>query len=574
MPKKTDKTAARARVSAAAPEPSPEPQRPETPTVAFISLGCVKNLVDSEKMLGMLAEDGMVPTDEADAADVLVVNTCAFIDESKRESLEAIREAVAWKEAAPGRRVVVAGCLAQRYGKQVADDIPGIDAMLGVFERDKIVDACRQVVTSSQVESSKSAGRKPMIPLPLRSNQEARVAETGDAYGGWKTRSSVLLQQAESHPSSLTTEHQPPATARGRRRDRTATGFWLGGDVNKTGLDMARLRLTPPHFAYLRISEGCDKRCSFCIIPHIRGDLVGKAPGDILAEARELVADGAKELIIVGQNTTSYGKDVGEPDGIAKLLRRLARETDAEQLRLMYVYPANFYTSLIDVMASEPKVLPYVDMPLQHINDRMLKAMRRGVTKNRIEKLVTALREKVPGVVIRTTFIVGFPGETDAEFREMVDFVRTHRFERVGVFTYSPEEGTDAASLPDQIPEDVKQARREELMLAAQEVAFEHVRQTVGRTLDVTIDMRAEEPPAEVVASAGKAKGKAKAVAGKAKAKPETWWVGRYYGQAPEVDSVVYVRDRDGILSPGRRTACRITAGAGYDLIAEPAERE
>jgi ribosomal protein S12 methylthiotransferase len=548
-------------------------------SVAFISLGCVKNLVDSEKMFGSLAEHGMIPTSDADDADVLVVNTCAFIDASKRESLDTLREAMDWKQAAPGRRVVVAGCLAQRYGTQVAAEVPGVDALIGVFERDKIVDACRTALAKPDEVPEKKPGRRAMIPLPLRSNQEARSAETGDAYEGWTTRSSVLLQQAESHPPAPADVKPADVKPALKRRTRASTGFWLGGDVTKTGQDLARLRLTPRHYAYLRISEGCDKRCSFCIIPHIRGDLVCKTPDQILEEARELTADGAGELIVVGQNTTSYGKDIGEADGIARLMRRLARETDAESLRLMYVYPANFYTSLIEAMADEEKILKYVDMPLQHINDRMLKVMKRGVSRSRIEKLVTALRDKVPGVVVRTTFIVGFPGETDAEFEETVDFVKAHRFERVGVFTYSPEEGTPARGLPGHLPDEVKLERRERLMLAAQEVAFAHVREQVGRTLRVTIDGPAEEIPA---AAADVTKNAAKTAAKTASGKPagrrrspvtdDVWWIGRYYGQAPEVDSVVYVRDPGGTLVPGRRIDCRIVAGADYDLVAERTE--
>jgi ribosomal protein S12 methylthiotransferase len=558
------------------------PAPPDNPTVAFVSLGCVKNLVDSEKMLGVLAEDGMVPALNPENADVLVVNTCGFIDESKRESLATIREALAWKNAAPGRRVVVAGCLAQRYGEQIAAELPGIDAMVGVFEREKIAEACRSAPAESDVESPREkVGGRRLIPLPMRGNAEARSAgreahpTAADAYEHWQTHSSAIAgakapltlerrgQAASLDPSPQRGEgalSTPPSPA--RRTDRAAAGFWLGGDVTRTGLDLARVRLTPRHYAYLRISEGCDKRCSFCIIPHIRGDLVCKRPDEVLTEARELVADGAEELIVVGQNTTSYGKDIDYPDGIAGLLRRLARETDARRLRLMYVYPANFYTNLIDAMADEGKILPYVDMPLQHIDDRMLKRMKRGVSRARIEDLLTRIRKRVAGVVIRTTFIVGFPGETDAEFGQTVKFVRDFGIERVGVFTYSPEEGTPARDLPGAIPDDVKRARREALMLAAQEVAFRHVRGLVGKTLAVTLDARAEEPPpASPAARKTKKKNDTRAT------KPEAWWVGRYYGQAPEVDSVVYVRQNGRRLAPGKTLDCKITAGSGYDLL-------
>jgi len=529
----------------------------DNPTVAFISLGCVKNLVDSEKMLGLLAEDGMMPTSDSDHADVLVVNTCAFIDESKRESMDTLREAVEWKQAVPGRRVVVAGCMAQRYGKQVAAEVPEIDAMVGVFEREKVVQACRTALDKPIEEPVAPVRKSRVIPLPLRSNQEARTAETGESYAGWTTRSSVPERLPASAPSA-------------KFRNRSAKGFWLGGDPAKVSGDLARMRLTPRHFAYLRISEGCDKRCTFCIIPHIRGDLVCKTPDLVIAEAKELVADGATELIVIGQNTTSYGKDfeggaAAADGGIAGLLRRLARETDVQRLRLMYVYPANFYTNLIDVMAEEPKVLKYVDMPLQHINDRLLKAMKRGVGRKRIETLIRSLRDRVPGVVIRTTFIVGFPGETEAEFQELVAFVREHKFERVGVFTYSPEEGTEAGVMADQIPDDVKLRRREELMLAAQEVAFEHVGQAVGREMDVVIDGRTEAVP-----EFHKPKIATRRVSSR-KAAEADWWVGRYYGQAPEVDSVVYVSDAHGPLEAGASVRCRVIAGAGYDLVAEQA---
>jgi ribosomal protein S12 methylthiotransferase len=547
------------------------PKPRTSPTVALVSLGCVKNLVDSEKMLGVLAEDGMLPAPDPDRADVLVVNTCGFIDESKRESLNAIREALAWKSAAPNRRVVVAGCLAQRYGDQIAAELPGIDAMVGVFEREKIARACRAALQvdrpKSNVESPQAAvdgvrhGRVGLIPLPLRANAEARAAEPADAYEHWTTHSSALRASRPGEPA-LGEGNAASASRPRTRPDRAADGFWLGGDVTRTSLDLARVRLTPRHYAYLRISEGCDKRCSFCIIPHIRGDLVCKRPADVLTEARELVADGAQELIVVGQNTTSYGRDIDYPDGIAGLLRLLAGQTQVRRLRLMYVYPANFYTNLIETMAEQEKVLKYVDMPLQHVDDAMLKRMKRGVSRARIEDLLTRIRRRVPGVVIRTTFIVGFPGETDRQFERTVKFVRDFGIERVGVFTYSPEEGTPAADLPGAIPDDVKRARREALMLAAQEVAFAHVRGLIGKTLDVTIDGRAEQPPMSHAATSAPAGNRAER-AGEA----GVWWVGRYYGQAPEVDSVVYVRQNGCRLAPGRTLNCRITAGAGYDLV-------
>lgn len=444
--------------------------------IGVVSLGCAKNLVDSEKMLGQLAEHGAVITPDDTDADVIVINTCGFLEASRQEAHEMIAEAVDRKRSGRCRKVVVAGCLVQRDGQALLDAVPGIDALVGVHQRDDVVTA---------VFKDAPKPKKKQRPMP-------------DLY------------LSDYHPY--------------------------------VALDTARLRLTPRHYAYLRISEGCDQKCTFCTIPSIRGAMHCKPPEIILREARELIDDGTVELNLIGQDTTSYGRDVGYAPGLAGLLRELNALDGAQWIRLLYVYPTDFTDEMIDTIAECEHVVPYIDIPLQHINDRVLKAMHRRVTRAETETLLTKLRERIPGVAIRTTLIAGFPGETDAEFEELMDFVEDFRFDALGVFPYSLEPDTPAGRMKDQLPEEVKAGRADAIMRLQQEIAFEDAAQRAGRFFDVLID----QPVAQ------------------------GQFAGRHKGQAPEVDAVTYVLSDQ--VRPGQIVRGLCEGSQEYDLIVRPTD--
>lgn len=443
--------------------------------VAFVSLGCAKNLVDSEKMLGQLAEAGCAITaDEADA-DAIVINTCGFLEASRLEADDVIREAVERKQRGEIRRVVVAGCLVQRDKEAILDRVPGVDALVGVNNRDDVV---RAVLGNGRMH--RRAGR-----------------QTPDLY------------LTDYHPF--------------------------------VQIDTARLRITPRHYAYLRISEGCDQKCTFCTIPSIRGRMHCKPPKVILDEARELVSDGAVELNLIGQDTTSYG--LGDDSLDAKLdgLLRMLNEVDGVRwVRLMYVYPSVMSDAIIDAIAESDKVCKYIDIPLQHINDRLLKAMHRRITRKETEHVLARIRERIPGVSIRTTMIAGFPGETDAEFEELVEFARDFQFDALGVFAYSLEPDTPAGRMKEQVSDAVKRERVDALMRAQQEVAFSLAERRVGSEMNVLVERRVG--PGVVAA--------------------------RHQGQAPEVDSVTIVKTCD--ANPGDWIDVRCVGREDYDLVARP----
>lgn len=440
-------------------------KKPQPIRVCLVSLGCPKNLVDSEIMLGQLAQGGLVVGAPMDAADVIVVNTCGFLSAARDESLEVIREALGHKASRKGVRVIVAGCLASRDGQTLYEQAPGIDAVIGVNDRDRLLSA---VLAAGAVTA--------LGPCP--STMES---------------------------------------------------------------DSGRFRLTARHSTYLRISEGCSQKCTYCTIPDIRGPLRSKPPQAILAEARELIADGAVELNLIAQDTTSYGLDLGSPNSLASLLRSLDRLKDLCWLRLLYTYPRRFTDDLIDTLAAADHVLPYVDLPLQHISDDILRRMGRGVKRSQVEDLLTKLRSRVEGIVLRTTFIVGFPGETQQQFEELLQFVKDFRFGAMGVFEYSPEPGTPAAEMPDQIPPEVKAQRSEALMLAQQQIALEANAAMVGRPIEVLVD-------------GADARG---------------CCLGRYYGQAPDIDSICYLTEPH---PPGAFVTGKVIDCQGYDLIVEPDE--
>ncbi|MBM4113474.1 MAG: 30S ribosomal protein S12 methylthiotransferase RimO, partial [Phycisphaerae bacterium] len=431
--------------------------RPRADTVAFVSLGCPKNLVDSEKMLSTLRDAGFELVSEHDGAGTIVINTCGFLEASRDESMEVIHEALERKRKGRVGRVVVAGCLVQRHRAKMLEWAPGIDALVGVFDRDRIAHAVR----GEHAASTRSATLEPPHRFWISANALQAAAERG--------RSTVGL------------------TVNGA--DGNGVGYFED--------DSGRFRLTPRHWAYLRVSEGCNQRCAFCTIPSIRGKMRSKPIDAILREARELFQQGAVELDLIGQDTTSYGADIGYEPGLVGLLESLDREAASHGgawLRLMYAYPSTFDDAMIDCFARLPNLLEYVDIPLQHASDRMLTAMRRQTSAAAQRSLIRRLRERVPGMAIRTTFITGFPGETEEDHRELLDFVRESRFDMMGVFRYSREQPTPAGTMDLDpalhVPDEVKAEREQELMLAQQQIAFEAAKSMAARRtrVDVLVD--------------------------------------------------------------------------------------
>jgi len=464
--------------------------RKPLPALALISLGCPKNLVDSERMLAGLALDGFAITADPDGADVAIVNTCGFIDLARAESDQHIDALEEMKRDGRLGRIVVAGCMAQRYGRQVLQRHPDVDAIVGLAERERLAKVCRQVLSGDQTRRPPRRGRPRLAPA------REPVVRVGPV---------------------------PPGVPD----------------------DRERLRLTPRHYAYLRITEGCDNRCAYCAIPAIRGPLRSKPPEQVLEEARELVADGTDELVLIGQDTTAYGRD--RPDDnrqVADLIEDLCERSGARWIRLMYAHPASFPPDLIDQFAAGLPLVPYVDLPLQHVSTPILASMGRRAGRAEIEDLIGGLRAAVPQVAIRTTFLVGYPGETEAQFEELLAFVEKVRFDHVGVFVYSREEGTRAAALPHQVAAEVARERWERLMAAAETLAQEAAAAYVGETLDVLVDGPATDGGLAA----------------------------RHAGQAPEVDSMVLLPP--GAAGAGEFRTVRITGAEGYDLVAEVTKGE
>ncbi|HEY1859053.1 MAG TPA: 30S ribosomal protein S12 methylthiotransferase RimO [Gemmataceae bacterium] len=447
----------------------------DKPTFAFVSLGCPKNTVDSERMLGKLAQDGYTLTPDADGADVVVVNTCGFIEPARQESLAVIREMLALKEQGRVGSVVVAGCLAERKKEELLQIVPGVDQIVGVFGREEITQVVNRAHTSPPRKQEENEQRSLFRPAPVRALE-----------------------------------------------------------------DTARLRITPRHFAYLKISEGCDRLCTFCAIPGMRGKHVTKSIEEVVREARELVADGVRELILVAQDTTYYGMDLYGRVRLAELLRELDRIDGLDWIRVLYVYPMYLTDELIGTLAGAKRIVPYLDMPLQHINDRVLRRMQRRVNRASTEELVARLRSAIPNLTLRTTFIVGFPGETEAEFEELCAFVRSAQFERAGVFPYSFEPGTPATKLDGHMPEEVKLGRRDRLMETQQEVAFAWSRRQIDKEIEVIIDGPDPEIPNHALA--------------------------RSHADAPDIDGVVRVKGRS--LHTGDLVRVQVTGADGYDLAA------
>jgi len=436
---------------------------------SFISLGCAKNTVDSERMMGLLQLDGYELVREPVDADFVVVNTCGFIEDARTESYGAIDEMLELKNKGEIKGLIVSGCLAERQKEELLVDRPGIDALVGVFGREEVTKVADRLMGNHEQ-------RTVFRPAPIRALP-----------------------------------------------------------------DTDRLRITPQHFAYLKISEGCDRLCTFCDIPRMRGKHASKPMESILLEAHQLAAEGVKELNIVAQDTTYYGIDnYGEPR-LTQLLRELNNVDGFEWIRLHYFYPMYISDELINVIRESKRIIPYIDMPLQHINDQMLKRMSRRVNKQQTIETIDRLRTGIPNLCLRTTMLTGFPGETDDQFEELVEFVNATRFDRLGVFSYSFEEATPSANLPDHIDDNVKSMRHETLMLAQQKIMHERNKSLVNSRLEVMVD---QAVPQE-----------------------DNAWVGRSKADAPAIDSLVFLTGNGEQLSPGQIVEAEIVTVSEYDLI-------
>ena len=444
--------------------------------VGFISLGCPKNLVDSEVMMGELAREGYEITRDASEADTLVVNTCGFIDAAKKESVDAILEAARLKSEGKCKRLVVAGCLVERYRDELRAEIPEVDAFIGTSQVTEITKVADEKVNTRSL---------PVLPL---GNQ---------------------------------------------------TATYLYDDSTP------RVLATPSHFAYVKIAEGCDRPCAFCFIPQMRGHFRSRRFGSVVAEAKRLAEQGVKELVLVAQDSSRYGEDLGEQDALAALMRELCRLEGVEWVRVMYTYPTHISDAFLDALASEPKAVKYLDMPLQHASQNVLKLMKRGGNRESLERLIKRVRERVPGIAVRTTFITGFPGETEDDFDELLAFIRNLEFDRVGVFTYSDEEGTPAFELPDKVDPKIALKRRDRLMREQSRISLRRNRARVGETVRVLFEGASEET--------------------------DLLWQGRMATQAPEIAGCVLINDApEGCApEPGDFVNVLITEAQQYDLVGE-----
>ncbi len=436
--------------------------------ILFISLGCDKNLADSETMLGMLASRGYQIVDEEEKADVIIVNTCCFIHDAMEESIETILQMAEYKKSGSLKALIVTGCMAERYREEITKEIPEVDAVLGTASYGHILDAVDEALK----------GHSYLMMEPLNT-----------------------LPIIETH----------------------------------------RLVTTGGHYAYLKIAEGCDKHCTYCIIPKLRGNFRSVPMDHLIKEAEQLAADGVKELILVAQETTLYGKDLYGEKKLPELLHKLCQISGIRWIRILYCYPEEITEELIQTMKEEPKICHYLDLPIQHASDGILKRMGRRTSKEELVHIISRLREEIPDITLRTTLITGFPGETQEQHEELMDFVDEMEFDRLGVFTYSPEEGTPAASMPDQIEESIKEDRRAELMELQQEIAFEQAENMIGKEVLVMIEGKVAD---------------------------ENAYVGRTYKDAPNVDGLIFV-NTDAELMSGDFAKVKVTGACEYDLIGE-----
>lgn len=436
--------------------------------ILFISLGCDKNLVDTEVMLGMLASRGYEMTNDEQEADIIVINTCCFIHDAKEESIQNILEMAEYKKNGSAKALIVTGCMAERYRQEILDEIPEVDEVLGTTAYDRILDA---------------------VDAALAGQHEVMIADL-DALPLPETK---------------------------------------------------RLVTTGGHFAYLKIAEGCDKHCTYCIIPKIRGNFRSVPMERLLKEAQDLAEQGVKELILVAQETTLYGKDLYGEKSLPKLLRELCKISGIRWIRILYCYPEEITDELIQVMKEEPKICHYLDLPIQHANDTILKRMGRRTSKQELIDIVQKLRKEIPDICLRTTLITGFPGETQEQHEEVMEFIDTLEFDRLGAFTYSPEEDTPAATFEDQIDEEVKEDRQADIMELQQEIAFDKAEDMIGREVLVMIEGKVAD---------------------------ENAYVGRTYRDAPNVDGLIFI-NTDVELISGDFAKVKVTGALDYDLIGE-----
>lgn len=436
--------------------------------ILFISLGCDKNLVDTEVMLGMLASRGYEMTNDEQEADIIVINTCCFIHDAKEESIQNILEMAEYKKNGSAKALIVTGCMAERYRQEILDEIPEVDEVLGTTAYDRILDA---------------------VDAALAGQHEVMTADL-DALPLPETK---------------------------------------------------RLVTTGGHFAYLKIAEGCDKHCTYCIIPKIRGNFRSVPMERLLKEAQDLAEQGVKELILVAQETTLYGKDLYGEKSLPKLLRELCKISGIRWIRILYCYPEEITDELIQVMKEEPKICHYLDLPIQHANDTILKRMGRRTSKQELIDIVQKLRKEIPDICLRTTLITGFPGETQEQHEELMEFIDTLEFDRLGAFTYSPEEDTPAATFEDQIDEEVKEDRQADIMELQQEIAFDKAEDMIGREVLVMIEGKVAD---------------------------ENAYVGRTYRDAPNVDGLIFI-NTDVELISGDFAKVKVTGALDYDLIGE-----
>jgi len=442
--------------------------------IGFISLGCPKNLVDSEVMMGQLKANGYQITANAEEADTVVVNTCGFIDSAKKESIDTILEAAQLKVTGKAKRLVVAGCLVERYRDELKAAMPEVDAFIGTSQINDILAVCDPKTNTRSL---------PVVPL---GNQ-----------------TSTYLYD-ESTP---------------------------------------RILATPSHYAFVKIAEGCDRPCAFCFIPQMRGHFRSRRFGSIVAEAHQLAEEGVKELILVAQDSSRYGEDLGKLDALPGLIRELAKTEGIEWVRVMYTYPTHISDGFLDAIADEPKAVNYLDMPLQHASQNVLKLMKRGGNRKSLERLIERVRKRVPNIAVRTTFITGFPGETEADFEELMAFIKNVEFDRVGVFTYSDEEGTPAFDLPNKVPHRTAARRRTSLMKVQSRISKRRNKARVGDVVRVLFEGESKET--------------------------ELLWQGRMETQAPDIDGCILINDvPDGLLpAEGDFVNVEITEAHEYDLI-------
>lgn len=439
--------------------------------IFFVSLGCDKNLSDSEEMLGLLTKHRHEIIDEEEKAEAIIINTCCFINDAREESVETILEMAEYRKSGNCRVLIVTGCMAQRYKQEILDELPEVDAVLGTTSYEEIVKAVEE-------------------------------ADAGRRYQDFK-------------------------------------------DINYLpDTEVNRVLTTGGHYGYLKIAEGCDKHCTYCIIPSLRGRFRSVPMERLLNQAKDMAEKGVKELILVAQETTVYGKDLYGEKSLHKLLKELCKIKGIRWIRVLYCYPEEIYDELIQVMKEEKKVCHYLDLPIQHASDRILKRMGRRTSKADLQAIVAKLREEIPDIVLRTTLITGFPGESEEDHQELMEFVDEMEFDRLGVFTYSPEDGTPAASMPDQIPEEIKEERRDELMELAQEISLDKGNARIGSEVLVMIE--------------GKVSG-------------ESAYIGRTYGDAPKVDGYIFVQTGE-LLMTGDFAKVRVTGALEYDLIGELAD--